>query len=123
MRTSTYDGRLDKPPRVADRIEQRQRLLHAVHALIFVKHLVVLAKRDQEHQRRHVFEAVDPLLTLRPLPTHVKELVRQLAHTEVGLCDTSRLDTGPEDVLICWQISLGRHPLKGVEVTKKPVSD
>ena len=36
------DGRLNKPPRVADRVEQGQCFLHAIDCLIFEKELVVL---------------------------------------------------------------------------------
>lgn len=96
----TYDRGLDKPSRVADRVEQSQSLLHTIYALILVEHLVILAERDQEHQRGYVLEAVDPLLSLTPLPTNIEELVRQLAHTEVCLGNTSRLDTRPQDILI-----------------------
>lgn len=35
--------------------------MHAVNTLIFVEHLVVLAKRDQEDEGSDVFETVNPL--------------------------------------------------------------
>ena len=59
-----YDGRVDEPLVVADRVEEAQRLVHAVRRLVFVEHLVVFAQRHAEDYCCHVFEAVDPLLPL-----------------------------------------------------------
>lgn len=42
----THNRGFDEPPRIANRIKQSQRLLHAVNTLILVEHLVVLAERD-----------------------------------------------------------------------------
>jgi hypothetical protein len=47
--------------------------------LVLIQHLVVFAQTDEEHERRHVLEAVDPLLTLGPLATDVEELVCEFA--------------------------------------------
>lgn len=41
-------------------------------ALVFVKHLVVLAEGHQEHQSGDVLETVDPLLSLGTLSTDVE---------------------------------------------------
>lgn len=108
--------RLDEPPRVANRVEQRQRFLHTIHALIFIKHLVILAQRDQEDERGDVFETVDPLFTFASLTTHVEQLVREFSNTECSFRDTSRLDTGSQNVLIRRKIRRGRHALQRVEV-------
>lgn len=58
------DGCLDEPPGIADGIEQGECLLHAVDGLIFEEKLVVLGNGDQEENRGHVLEAMDPLLSL-----------------------------------------------------------
>ena len=67
------DGGVSEPLVVADGVEELEALLHAVRRLVLVQHLVVLAHRHAEDDRRHVLEAVDPLLTLRPLSSHVEE--------------------------------------------------
>ena len=54
------------------------------HTLVLVQHLVVLAQRHEEHQRRDVLETVDPLLSLRALSADVEDLVRQLAYGQVS---------------------------------------
>jgi hypothetical protein len=46
--------------------------------LVFVQHLIVLGHGDTENDRRYIFEAVDPLLSFRPLTSHVKQSVKQL---------------------------------------------
>ena len=37
----------------------------------FDEDLIVFAESDEEHNRRHVLEAVNPLPSLRSLPAHV----------------------------------------------------
>lgn len=58
------DGCLGEPPRVANRVEQGQGLLHTVDSLVFEKQLVVLGNGDEEENSRDILEAVNPLLTL-----------------------------------------------------------
>lgn len=60
-----------------------RRVRDTYHALVFVQHLVVLAKRDEEHQGGNVFEAVDPLLPLGTLSSDVEDLVRELAYFRI----------------------------------------
>ena len=79
----------------------------AYDTLIFVQHLVVLAQTDQEHQSGDIFEAVNPLLTFRPLTTDVEQLIRQFADFEGRLGDTSGLDTGSEDILVGGLVAMG----------------
>lgn len=69
-------------------------------ALIFIQHLVVFAQTDQEDQSGDILKTVDPLLALRPLATDIEQLVREFANFESRLSDTSRLDAGPQDVLV-----------------------
>ena len=47
--------------------------LFSYRGLVLVEDLVVLGHGDAEDDGRHVLEAVDPLLPLRPLPSHVKQ--------------------------------------------------
>ncbi len=58
------DGRLDKPPRVADRVEQSQGFLHTVDRLILEQQLVVFRNGNQEENGSNVLKAVNPLLSL-----------------------------------------------------------
>lgn len=55
---------LDKPPRVADGVEQCEGLLHAVDRLVLEEQLVVFRDGDQEKNGGDVLEAMDPLLSL-----------------------------------------------------------
>jgi len=84
--------------------------------LIFVQHLVVLAQTDQEHQSSNVLEAMNPLLTLRPLATDVEQLVCELANLESRFGDTGGLDTRPEDILVSGHVTMRRHAVDRVEV-------
>ena len=68
-----YDGRVDKPLVIADRVEEPQALMHAIRGFVLVEHLVVFAQRHTEYDGGHVLEAVNPLFTLRPLASHVKQ--------------------------------------------------
>lgn len=110
------DRRLDEPSRVADRVEQCQRLLHPVHRLIFEQHLVVFRDGHQEENGRDVLEAVDPLLPLRSLTTDVEHPVGQVADDEGGLRDTSRLDTRSKDILVGRQVVRGSNAVNRVKV-------
>lgn len=65
---------------------------------ILVKHLVVLGDGDEEDDGGDVLETVDPLFTLGALSSNVEHAVLELSNLEVGLGDTSRLDTGAENV-------------------------
>lgn len=98
------DGRLDEPPRVADRVEQGKRFLHTVDRLVFKQELVVFGNGDKEENRGHVLEAVNPLLPLRPLTTHVEHPVRQVADDKGSFRNTGSLDTRAEDILVSGEI-------------------
>lgn len=110
------DGRLDEPPRVADRIEESEGFLHAVDRLIFEKKLIILGDSDKEQDGGDVFEAVDPLLPLRSLATDIEHPVRELADDERRLGNTSRLDTRPQNILIVGQVVGGGNAGNVVEV-------
>ena len=98
------DGCLDKPPRVADGVEQCEGFLHTVDSLVFEQQLVVLGDGDQEKDRGNVLEAVDPLLSLGTLATNVEHAVGQVTDDEGSLGDTSGLDTRPEDILVIGDV-------------------
>ena len=53
-------GSLSEPARVADLLEQVERLDDAVRVLVLVQHLIVLADGGNEQNGGHVLEAVDP---------------------------------------------------------------
>ena len=94
------DGRLDEPPRVANGVEKCQSLLHAVDRLVLKEQLVVLGDGDEEEDGGDVLEAVNPLLTLRPLATDVEHAVCEVSDDEGRLGDTGRLDTRPQNILV-----------------------
>ncbi|KAL9046464.1 MAG: hypothetical protein Q9214_000699, partial [Letrouitia sp. 1 TL-2023] len=86
------DRGLDKPPRVADRIEQGQSLLHPIHGLIFKEKLVILRNGNKEQYRCDILKAVDPLLSLGSLTSDIKHPVGQFTDDESGFRDPSGLD-------------------------------
>lgn len=113
------DGRPHEPPRVADRVEEDEGLLHSVDRLcrakgrstrileysrdrgrltILVEHLVVFGNGDEEDDGRNVLEAVDPLFALRALSSNIEHAVLELSNLKVGLGDTGRLDTRAKNV-------------------------
>lgn len=116
-----YRG-LGEPPGVADRVEQGERLLHAVDGLIFEEQLIVLGDRDQEEDGSDILETMDPLLTLRTLSTDVEHPVCELADDECGLCNTGGLNTRPQDILVVWHVVVLRDAGNIVEVAKDEVS-
>lgn len=113
------DRGLDEPARVADGVEQGQRLLHTVDRLIFEQQLVVLGDGDQEEDGSDVLEAVDPLLSLGTLSTDIEHAVRQVADEEGGLGDTGGLDTGAQDILVGGHVVGLRDALNRVEVARR----
>jgi hypothetical protein len=86
-------ARLDEPARVADAVEEREGLLHAVHRFIFEEELVVLGDGDEEEDGRDVLEAVYPLLAFGALAADVEHAVGEVADDERRLGYTCGLDT------------------------------
>jgi len=116
------DGGLDEPPGVADGVEQGQSLLHTVDGLVLEQQLVVLGDGHQEQNGGDVLEAVNPLLTLRTLTTHVEHPVRQIADDEGGLGDTGSLDTRAEDILVGGEVVWLGDAVNGIKVAKCIIS-
>lgn len=54
------DGRPKEPARVDDRLEQDERLVHSVLAVLLEEDLIVLGEGDTEDDGGDGFEAVDP---------------------------------------------------------------
>lgn len=48
-------------------------LSHTYSCFIFMKHLVVSTQSNTEDNSCHIFKAVDPLLSLWPLSSHIKQ--------------------------------------------------
>mmetsp|Transcript_19673 Transcript_19673/g.59581 ORF Transcript_19673/g.59581 Transcript_19673/m.59581 type:complete len:428 (+) Transcript_19673:298-1581(+) len=67
-------ARLREVAVVADLVEELERLRHAVRVGILEELLVVLREGRHEDHGSHIVEAVDPLLALVPLATHVVHL-------------------------------------------------
>lgn len=57
---------------------------------VFDQTLVVSADGYQEKETVDILETVNPLLSLRPLSTHIKHAISQRAEIEYGFCNTSR---------------------------------
>ena len=110
------DGGLDEPSRVANRVEQCKGFLHTVDRLIFEEQLVVFGDSNQEKDRGHVFEAVNPLLPFGSLTTNIKHPVGQIANDECGFRDTGGLDTRAEDILVGGEIVGLGNALNSIEV-------
>lgn len=98
------DRCLDKPPGVADGVEQSKGLLHTVDGFIFEKQLIVLGNGDQEENGGDVLEAVDPLLAFATLSTDVEHTVRKIANNESRFRNTGRLDTRSQNILVVGHI-------------------
>ncbi len=73
------------------RVEAPKKKKKTYHPHVFVKHLIVLAETDQEHQSSDVLKAVNPLFALTALATDIEEPVRELADFEHCLRNTSGL--------------------------------
>lgn len=111
------DGCLDKPSRVANGVEQGKCFLHTVDRFVFEEQLVIFGDGYQEENRRHIFEAVNPLLTLRPLTTDIEHPVGQVANNERRFRDTGGLDTRTKDILVGREIVRLGNAVDGIEVT------
>lgn len=114
--------RLDEPSRVADGVEKGQGLLHSVDGLIFEQQLVVLGNSDEEQNSSHVLEAVNPLLTLRPLATHVEHPVSEITNDKGRLGNTGGLDTGTKDILVVGHVVGSSDTSDVIEVASNQVS-
>lgn len=93
--------------------------MRTYHTLVFVEHLIIFTERDEEDERSDILEAMDPLLSLRPLPSNVEHAVSKILNDERCLCYTGSLDTRSEDVLIVRYIVVGCDAIYGVEVAKR----
>ena len=110
---------LDEPAGVADRIEQSEGFLHTVDGLVLEQQLVVLGDGDQEEDGGDILKAMNPLLTLRSLATHVEHAVGQIANNEGSLGDTSGLDTRAENILVSGEIVGLSNAVNSVKVARR----
>lgn len=77
---------------------------HAVHGLVLEQRLVVFTQGSNENNSVHAIKAVNPLLALVALTTHVEHDVFMLVD-DVGLLhDASSADTREQDVFVGWHI-------------------
>lgn len=76
-------------------------------SLVFMEDLIVLGHGHAEDDGRDVFEAVDPLFPLGPLPAHVEQLKVEVLEGEVDLHDARGFHSRPEDVLLRGLVVLG----------------
>ena len=78
--------------------------MHTVDGLIFEEELIVLGDSDEEEDGGDIFEAVDPLLSLRSLSSYIEHTVCEVANDEGGFGNTSGLDTRTENILVVWHV-------------------
>lgn len=109
------DRSVGEPFIVTDRIKQLQGFLHTVRGLVLVQHLVVFAHGHAEDDCRHILEAVNPFLPLRPLPAHVEKLEVEVLEGEVDLHNTGGLHSSAEDVLLSGLIVPRAQPVQVVQ--------
>mmetsp|Transcript_590 Transcript_590/g.782 ORF Transcript_590/g.782 Transcript_590/m.782 type:complete len:261 (+) Transcript_590:203-985(+) len=104
------NGCLSKPPGITDLVEKIERLVHAVGAFVFKKHLVIF--RDSSHKQHScdVFKAMDPLLAFVPLAANIKHLELVAVDLERVLHNPCCADAGAEHVLLRRDIA-GRRDL------------
>lgn len=57
------DAGLDEPSGVANRVEERQGLLHTVDSFVFEQKLIILGDSHEEENGGNILETVDPLLS------------------------------------------------------------
>lgn len=72
-----------------------------------------------EDETLHPLEAVYPLLALRSLSTHVEDPVDEVAHAEFDFGDSRGLDSGANDVFVCWDVVARTDALDFVEEARK----
>lgn len=63
------------------------------------------------HQKQddlYIVKSVYPFLSLRPLSPHVKHAICEVSSLEKGLGDASGPESGAQNVLIIWNICLGK---------------
>ena len=113
------DAGLDEPPRVADAVEKCKGFLHTVDRLIFEQKLIIFRDCDQEEDGCDIFEAMDPLLSFRSLPTNIKHSVGQVLDDEGGFGDASSLDTRAQDILVVGHVIVSSDPIDRIKVTKR----
>lgn len=83
-------------------VEKYNTLFQAVLSAILKENLIVLADRYAEDDARHSFKAVNPLFTLRSLPTDIKEMDRDLVHCEACLSDRRGFRSRAKNILDIW---------------------
>jgi hypothetical protein len=113
------DTGLDKPPRVANAVEQCKSFLHTIHGLVLEKQLVVLGDGYQEKDCGHILEAMYPFLPLRSLSSNVKHAVGEILDDEGGFCNASGLDTRSEHILVVGYVVMSSDSLDRIEVARQ----
>jgi hypothetical protein len=92
--------------------------LKTYHTLVLNKDLVVGRNGNKENDGSDILEAVNPLLALGPLTSHVEHPVHQLPNLELGLRDTRGLHTRSENILVVGDILRVRDPIYRVKVAE-----
>lgn len=69
-----------------------------------MQHLIVLRHGYAKDDGGHILEAVDPLLSLRPLSTDVEQFEVQVLEGEVHLDNASGFDASSQNILFGWHV-------------------
>jgi len=96
--------------------EKERKKSQTYHRLVLNEHLIVGTDGHEENNSGDAVKAVNPLLPLGALATHVEHPVDKVTNLELGLGDTRRLNTGAEDVLVVGEVAWCRNTVDAVKV-------
>lgn len=77
--------------------------------LVFNQALIVTGKRHHKKEALDAFKAVYPLLSFRPLTTHIHHAEIEVTHLEERLGDTGCSQAGMKHVLVVWHPVYLKH--------------
>jgi hypothetical protein len=88
----------------------------AAYSLVLEEQLIIFRNGNQEKDGGNVFEAVNPLLSLRSLPTNIEHSVGEVLDDESCFGNTGSFDARSQDILIVGEIIVGGNSVDGVEI-------
>jgi hypothetical protein len=92
-------------------------LLLAYHSFIFNQRLVIFRNGHQENDGCNTLKAMNPFLSLATLTADVKHAIGQVTNDKNSLCDTGRLDSRPQNILIAGKEVTLANTINGIKVT------
>lgn len=89
-----------EPSGIANLVKELERFMHSINGLVLVKLEIVLAHGYAKDHGGNVLEAVNPLLSLRPLATNIHHPELCVLDFEIDFRDSRRLSSSPQNVLL-----------------------